>query len=235
MTDVQKRLLAEAKKKLTANYEGGANDWSDDISVVFNKKNGTFKTEDKNGLQFAFKITNKTGVAKRLCLNPGHFGSAAALNAAGHSCDLVVGDGQIIVHATDYFSVNAQGNSTIAELLSFVKVNPTRVPRIILSANDVAIYEGTLGVKNANPFRNEGEEIINMTDHFDRFQNQDKKIEIPTEESKLQLDDQTLLFIDVPAQANGANNVEITVTYKIGAIENAAVALRRKAEESLMA
>ncbi len=234
MNHNQAYLHKMAKQHLSANWEGNGPDWSKDISVVFNKQNVGFNNEDMNGLQFAVKIQNKTGLAKRLCLNPGHFASVAALVAAGHICDLIMGDGRI-AGADDAhgFIVTAQGTSTVAELLSFIKFNPTRVSKVVVSANDVAIYEGTFSIKNANPFRSEGEDIINMSDYFDRFQNQDKKIEIPTDETKLQLDDQTLLFLDVPAQANGVNSVEITMTFKIGAIENAAIALRRKAEESL--
>ena len=238
MEKIGREKLQEAVEQiLSDNWEGTSNsqgDWSDAIDVVFNKKNGTFKNEKKNGLQFSFKLTSTLGVGKRVCLNPGHFASVAALNAAGYPCDAILADGVMLDDAGKQLKAVVSGRKSIAELLSFVKVNPSRVTQIALAANDVAIYEGEIGIQNASPFKNSGEEPLSMSQYFDVTQNQDKKIIIPMENRFLQLDDQTLLFADVPAQANGVDNVEMIFTYGIGAVLNAATALARMAEESIL-
>ncbi len=233
----REELYEAVEDILSNNWEGAADsagDWSDAIDVVFNKQSGNFKNEKKNGLQFAFKITSSLGVGKRVCLNPGHFASVAALNAAGYPCDAILADGVMIDVAGKQLKAAVNGRKSIAELLSFVKVNPSRVSQISLAANDVAIYESEIGIQNASPFKNSGEEPLSMSQYFDVTQNQDKKIIIPMDNRFLQLDDQTLLFVDVPAQANGVDNVEMIFTFEIGAVLNAATALNRMAEESIL-
>lgn len=240
-------MEAMARKALTNNIEGrGGYNGSNDPYVSFAKAKD-FRGEKRNGMQFAFKVKNTTGEAKKLCINPANFevigvvsagdGNAAAIHnhnianlvAAGHVCDAIADNGKVIeVDATHFLEITTP-KATMREMLNFVKRNPARILQIVVQANDVSFYEGALSSKDVNPFTDKGETVIPMTDSFGVMQSQDRKIVVDTDEYDLQLDDQTLLFIDVPGTAAGSDDVEAIITLKVGAVENSAKALNRKA------
>ncbi len=233
-----------ATRYLSNKYEGmDFYNGNKDPYLEFGEKNkNAFANEIRNGRQFSFKVKNTTGNAILLCLNPAnldvlgvvstavgtaatvHYHNNASLNDYGFHADVI--DDGIIKTGLLVTSYDAK----IRHLLNYVRNNPTRVVSIIVQANDVSFYEGTIFFVKINPFDDTKKITIPMTDSFSPQQNQDKKIIIDTSEFDAQFDDQTLAFINIPATANGVNDVEAVITLKIGAVENSALALKRKAD-----
>jgi len=241
---IPNNVQAAARQYLSNKYEGMSSyNGNRDPYLEFGDKNkNAFSGELRNGRQFSFKIKNTSGNPQLLCLNPAmistlgivstaagtnatvHYHNNATLVEMGYNCE-VLDDGTIKTGLTATSS-----DAKIRHFLNYVKRNPSRVVSVIVQANDVSFYEGTMFFVKINPYDDSKKITIPMTDSFSPQQNQDKKIIIDTAEFDTQFDDQTLCFINIPGTANGVNDVEAVITLKIGGIENSALALKRKSD-----
>jgi hypothetical protein len=180
-----------------------------------------------SGLEFTMTITNATSAAKVIALTPAHYDTLkiistenanvdtitktwndiTAINAAGHAVDCVAADGTTITNVTC-----AGKQSTIKEFFDYIKRNPVRVVETVFQPNIKDLYESALVVKKVSPFKKVEEHKIELQNYFSENQFQDKKVTVT---EPIQLDDQTLITLEIPATVT-----RFTITFRIGAISN---------------
>lgn len=168
------------------------------------------------------------------------------MNASGHMVDAVITDGTIFYNQgmTDPMTgeyipdtkntISCQSiNGKIIDHLNFIKKNPTRVPEMVISstktstgATDTTQYSKIMIMRQVSAYRKFGDTNIDLNDFFKVEQFQSGKIVIPTANYNLQLDNQTLLLLEID------NDITLNFTFKIGAISNDSSKLFNKATKA---
>jgi hypothetical protein len=143
--------------------------------------------------------------------------SITEIVAAGYTVDAVLADGSFLYVDSSHALVGTGSGRTIKTFIDFVKLNPCRVPEVIISANDKEMYSGIMRVVKVSPFKKLPEQEISLENFFDPYQQQDKKIVI---NEAFQLDNQTLVIITIPAVVTS-----VDITFRLGAIANEAARL----------
>lgn len=160
--------------------------------------------------------------------------SVAEMVASGHKIDAVIMDGVSLYN--DYADLTKNitctaTNGKINDHLAFIRNNPTRVPQITLSsiktstgAVDTTAYNKVMTIQKVSAYRSFGPTLVDLNEFFRVEQYQSGKIDIDTAKFNLQMDDQTLVFIEVD------NDITLTVKMHIGGIGNGAAQLFNKAQ-----
>lgn len=219
-------------------YDGG-----EDESLSFFGQANSFRNEIDNGVQFAFTLTNHTATTHTIALYPAYYNrygyssgfvknSISEITGGGHAeVTAVLTDGTLSGTGTALLTATAN-RGKIEDFLNFVKFNPTRITEITVAANGVNAYEKDFIIKKVTPFRTFGEDRIHMTNYFSPDQYQSGKIIIPTTNMNLQLDDQTLLLFEMQDTNGSGTDATAIITFKIGAIKNAAGELFSQAKRA---
>ncbi|HPI31236.1 MAG TPA: hypothetical protein PLB59_09735 [Bacteroidales bacterium] len=229
-------------------------DGFEDDFVAFLGNSRSFLDEKKSGVYLTFTIVNNSGYSKTVCLNPAYFDTKglevdgkgydaaniylhnhniAEMTAAGHSeIHAVITDG--LIYGTTGAGITVTGvNGKIQDHLHFCKKNATRVPEIVFSsvvnstgAIDTTFYSKIMTIRQVSPYRKFGDTNIDLNEFFKVEQYQSGKITVDTHKYNLQMDDQTLVYVEID------NDRKLTVTMKIGGISNAANTIFKKAKKA---
>lgn len=230
-------------------YDGFEDDF---VSFLGNSR--SFLDEKKSGVYLTFTIVNNSGYSKTVCLNPAYFDtkgiyvsgtdyksadiylhnhSIDEIVAAGHSeINAVITDG--LIYGTTGAGITVSGvNGKIQDHLHFCRKNATRIPEIVFSsvvnstgAIDTTFYSKIMTLRKVSPYRKFGDTNIDLNEFFRVEQYQSGKITVDTHKYNLQMDDQTLVYVEID------NDRKLTVTMKIGGISNAANTIYKKASKA---
>lgn len=182
------------------------------------------------GKKFQFKIKNPTMADKRIAIIPAYFNtdsvtvtkeevtkgqgtvevvkgvtfskaSASNINAAGVAgvVDMVLADetvGAVIMQAV--------GSRTIEEFLEYRKTNALALKSMsIKEATAVSgNFENDMQLCKVNPFTQQTTEVIETSKFFDRYQYSQNRVDIDFSDSELEICDDLLWIMTVPANAN---------------------------------
>lgn len=130
------------------------------------------------------------------------FSSPELLVNKGYPVDVVLADETVKVGlgATDIIAMSASDPSVrIEDFLDYIKTNPTPLKGMTIIASDKMAFETSMKVAKLNPFGREKEEQIDLGRFFNKFQNQDDRIDISFTGSELELSDDLLWTVNVPA------------------------------------
>lgn len=131
-----------------------------------------------------------------------HYASPELLVNKGYPVDVVLADETVKVglNATDTIVMSASDPSVrIEDFLNYIKTNPTPLKGMTIIASDKMAFETSMKVAKLNPFGREKEEQIDLGRFFNKFQNQDDRIDISFTGSELELSDDLLWTVNVPA------------------------------------
>lgn len=174
-----------------------------------------FGSEGRFDKIFRVKILNSSANDQLVLLNPSYNPSNAAR---------VIKDGNI-VYAAGAADLSSSGSpNTIAELLAFIKANPSGVTKMQVKSNNANQLAQALILTQKTPFSTPNADRINLESFTTEFANNDKQVTVKRE---FFLDDQTEASIIIPA-AVGGTPTESTFTFYFGATLNTALALRDK-------
>jgi len=153
------------------------------------------------------------------------YDSVTELNNAGLQIDCMLDsgiEGYIYNNgAGDFLKVTQKtANKPLRSFLEFVGKNASRVIKTMMQirAGGTDLTSSAIVVQPYQPFTNEGDDKIFLDEFFDKYQTQNSIIEIPG--SRFQLDDQNVIYINLPA------NTSIDVTFSVGAIDSGARKLK---------
>jgi hypothetical protein len=164
---------------------------------------------------FRITIINANVADQDVILNPSYNPSNALR---------VVRDG-VIPYAAGQTDLSATGSpNTIAELLAFIKANPTGVNKLTIKSNNAAQLQQAIILSVKSPFSTPQSERINLESFISEFASNDK---LATIKREFQLDDQTEALVKIPGAVGGVAT-STTFTFYFGATLNAAKALRSK-------
>jgi hypothetical protein len=140
-----------------------------------------------------------------------HYHDTSELTCAGVVCNTVLDD----VDATE---VSYQGGYiimtpfdsayTINSFRRYVMHNPMILKSMTLHSASTSAYEGNLKIQKTNPFNRPAEIPIELDKFFDTKQFQDGKIDIDFSEDNLEIADDVLMLLVVPA------SVSVGVTFR---------------------
>lgn len=228
----------------------GEQDWF--IQWGLGGKGRSFATEDDNGLTFKFKIRNTTGEPQKMAILPAFFNtqrvkitqdgsqvitgvetlydSIAELQKVDPDITCVLAAGKVIsISGTEYLEVT-EGKRSIRQMQEYVKKYPTRVYKTSVTASDPDVFNTEMSIKECSPFRTEREiDVINFFDHYSVNQQSQNKVDVMRD---FQLDATKLIVLDIPDESNGTDDVQMGITFHIGAIHSDARALEEKASEA---
>lgn len=169
------------------------------IPAYLQKMNG--KTEKKEvvvGIDDNGKaITEEIAILKGIT-----YSSPELLVNKGYPVDVVLADETVKVGlgATDTIAMSASDPSVrIEDFLNYIKTNPTPLKGMTIIASDKMAFETSMKVAKLNPFGREKEEQIDLGRFFNKFQNQDDRIDVSFTGSELELSDDLLWTVNVPA------------------------------------
>jgi len=149
------------------------------------------------------------------------FHDVSSINANhGVTVDAVIDDAIVLVDGGKNLTVSSLSKGKIADFLSFVKKNPTRVTEITIASNNVSQYGRKMTVKRVNPAGDWGEEYIQLTKYFETSQFRTEKIIVDTNAYNLQFDDQCLIIFEIEAAVSSTVPTQTDLTMKLGATVN---------------
>ena len=146
--------------------------------------------EEADGTLITEEITLITGVT---------YSSPELLVNKGYPVDVVLADESVKVSGSDIIMSASDPSVRIEDFLSYIKTNPTPLKGMTIIASDKMAFETSMKVAKLNPFGREKEEQIDLGRFFNKFQNQDDRIDISFTGSELELSDDLLWTVNVPA------------------------------------
>lgn len=169
---------------------------------------------------FRIKLTNSGATEKRIVLHPGMLATHGEINAIlGISADAIAKNGETIPSAV---TCSTKGNTSVEFLQKFVNSNPTRIIRIQVEASTETQLSEDLIFAKINPFAKAGEITLNPAATKKETNNQSKLVTLNP--SNIQLDDQTVWFVNILAGAT------LTLNLTMGVSSNRAAVLSEQAE-----
>ena len=119
----------------------------------------------------------------------------------GYPVDVVLADETVAFNdPTRTLTMSASDPSVkIEDFLNYIKTNPTPLKGMTIIASDKMAFETSMKVAKLNPFGREKEEQIDLGRFFNKFQNQDDRIDVSFTGSELELSDDLLWTVNVPA------------------------------------
>ena len=129
------------------------------------------------------------------------YSSPELLVNKGYPVDVVLADETVVFDdPTKTLTMSASDPSVrIEDFLNYIKTNPTPLNGITIIASDKMAFETSMKVAKLNPFGREKEEQIDLGRFFNKFQNQDDRIDVSFTGSELELSDDLLWTVNVPA------------------------------------
>ena len=119
----------------------------------------------------------------------------------GYPVDVVLADEAVRVGdgMNDVIVMSASDPSVrIEDFLNYIKTNPIPLKGMTIIASDKMAFETSMKVAKLNPFGREKEEQIDLGRFFNKFQNQDDRIDVSFTGSELELSDDLLWTVNVP-------------------------------------
>ena len=230
-------------------------DGFDDDLVSFMGGARSFLDEANAGIYLTFTIVNNSGYSKTVCINPAYFdctgltvlgsrGSSITdvflhhhditeIAAAGHNeIEAVIAEG--LIYGTSGAGITCTStNGRITDHLRFMLENPVRIPQMVLAsvknstgAVDTTIYSKIMTLRKANPYTKFQDTLIDLNDFFKVEQYQSGKITVDTAKYGAQVDNQTLIFLQID------NDIRLTVKMLIGGSANSSRTLHQKAKKA---
>lgn len=127
------------------------------------------------------------------------YSSPELLVNKGYPVDVVLAD-ETVVFDKGTLAMSASDPSVrIEDFLNYIKTNPTPLKGMTIIASDKMAFETSMKVAKLNPFGREKEEQIDLGRFFNKFQNQDDRIDVSFTGSELELSDDLLWTVNVPA------------------------------------
>jgi hypothetical protein len=129
------------------------------------------------------------------------YSSPELLVNKGYPVDVVLADETVAVFGdpTKTLIMSASDPSVkIEDFLNYIKTNPTPLKGLTIIASDKMAFETSMKVAKLNPFGREKEEQIDLGRFFNKFQNQDDRIDVSFTGSELELSDDLLWIVNVP-------------------------------------
>ena len=129
------------------------------------------------------------------------YSSPELLVNKGYPVDVVLADETVAFNdPTRTLTMSASDPSVkIEDFLNYIKTNPTPLKGMTIIASDKMAFETSMKVAKLNPFGREKEEQIDLGRFFNKFQNQDDRIDVSFTGSELELSDDLLWTVNVPA------------------------------------
>lgn len=159
------------------------------MNVVTEEKEVVVKV-DNDGKGITEEITILKGIT---------YSSPELLVNKGYPVDVVLAD-ETVAFDNKNFAMSASDPSVrIEDFLDYIKTNPTPLKGMTIIASDKMAFETSMKVAKLNPFGREKEEQIDLGRFFNKFQNQDDRIDISFTGSELELSDDLLWTVNVPA------------------------------------
>jgi hypothetical protein len=126
------------------------------------------------------------------------YASPELLVNKGYPVDVVLAD-ETFAYNEGTLTMSASDPSVrIEDFLNFIKTNPTPLKGMTIIASDKMAFETSMKVAKLNPFGREKEEQIDLGRFFNKFQNQDDRIDVSFTGSELELSDDLLWTVNVP-------------------------------------
>lgn len=127
------------------------------------------------------------------------YSSPELLVNKGYPVDVVLADETVKVDNKNFAMSASDPSVRIEDFLDYIKTNPTPLKGMTIIASDKMAFETSMKVAKLNPFGREKEEQIDLGRFFNKFQNQDDRIDISFTGSELELSDDLLWTVNVPA------------------------------------
>ena len=129
------------------------------------------------------------------------YSSPELLVNKGYPVDVVLADETVAFdNPSKTLTMSASDPSVkIEDFLNYIKTNPTPLKGITIIASNKMAFETSMKVAKLNPFGREKEEQIDLGRFFNKFQNQDDRIDVSFTGSELELSDDLLWTVNVPA------------------------------------
>ncbi len=128
------------------------------------------------------------------------YSSPELLVNKGYPVDVVLADETVAFDDKNALVMSASDPSVkIEDFLNYIKTNPTPLKGMTIIASDKMAFETSMKVAKLNPFGREKEEQIDLGRFFNKFQNQDDRIDVSFTGSELELSDDLLWTVNVPA------------------------------------
>ncbi len=132
------------------------------------------------------------------------YSSPELLVNKGYPVDVVLADETVLIRedrdGKEEVVMSASDPSVrIEDFLNYIKTNPTPLKGMTIIASDKMAFETSMKVAKLNPFGREKEEQIDLGRFFNKFQNQDDRIDVSFTGSELELSDDLLWTVNVPA------------------------------------
>lgn len=145
---------------------------------------------DNDGKAITEEITILKGIT---------YSSPELLVNKGYPVDFVLAD-ETVAFDDKNFAMSASDPSVrIEDFLNYIKTNPTPLKGLTIIASNKMAFETSMKVAKLNPFGREKEEQIDLGRFFNKFQNQDDRIDVSFTGSELELSDDLLWTVNVPA------------------------------------
>lgn len=127
------------------------------------------------------------------------YSSPELLVNKGYPVDVVLADETVEFDGKTFVMSASDPSVKIEDFLNYIKTNPTPLKGVSIIASDKMAFETSMKVAKLNPFGREKEEQIDLGRFFNKFQNQDDRIDISFTGSELEISDDLLWTVNVPA------------------------------------
>lgn len=127
------------------------------------------------------------------------YSSPELLVNKGYPVDVVLADETVEFDGKTFVMSASDPSVKIEDFLNYIKTNPTPLKGVSIIASDKMAFETSMKVAKLNPFGREKEEQIDLGRFFNKFQNQDDRIDVSFIGSELELSDDLLWTVNVPA------------------------------------
>ena len=180
----------------------------------------SFGDESRSNQVLPIKITNSHTADQLIAIFPGELESISEITKIlGITVDGIAAEGEFI---TDKASCVTKQGTTMGYIQKFVTRNPTRVLRLQVSSTSEEQLNEPLVFGHINPFAKAGEQVLTPSAYKKETNMNSKLVTISPKD--IQLDDQTVMYVNVLAGAT------LTLSITVGATSNAAATLAKQAE-----
>lgn len=162
---------------------------------------------------FNIVLANTSGAAQTVLLCPSYNPSSTILVADG------------VIGGVANFT-GSGSPKTIANLLTFISRNPTKLVAMKISATDATQLAQVINIVPKSPFKDLESKRIMLSSFTSESNQNDKMVTVPLHNGNYQFDDQTEWNLTIP------NNCTTTISLYFGVTLNTAAALSRKAEKA---
>ncbi len=180
----------------------------------------TFSEETRANQIFPIKLVNASAADKLIVIHPGALANVTqVLKVLGITADAIAVEGVVIA---DEVTCTTKVGSLMEYFQEFINRNPSRLFRIqVSSSSEEQLNEG-LTFAGISPFKKREEQVL-TPGAYKRETNTNSKLVTMTPKD-IQLDDQTVMHVNLLAGAT------LSINLSIGATANQAAVLAKQAE-----